>query len=146
VKLNRRSTLAGVAALSAAPRAFAQTFPDKPIKIVVPFAAGSATDLTARGLGAKLQEILKQPIIVDDRPGASGQLGAAAVATAPADGYTLLMGTNSTNAARIVEAVTGSETMLASSRWSPWSGTVMDAPATNPAPIVVSVSISAAWT
>jgi len=104
VKLNRRSALAGVAALSAAPlclsrTAFAQGFPDKPIKIVVPFAAGSATDLTARGLGAKLQELLKQPIIVDDKPGASGQLGASAVATAPADGYTLLMGTNTTNAA-----------------------------------------------
>ncbi len=104
MKLNRRSALAGVAALSAAPlclsrTAFAQGFPDKPIKIVVPFAAGSATDLTARGLGAKLQELLKQPIIVDDKPGASGQLGASAVATAPADGYTLLMGTNTTNAA-----------------------------------------------
>jgi tripartite-type tricarboxylate transporter receptor subunit TctC len=104
VKFNRRSALAGVAALSAAPlclsrAAFAQGFPDKPIKIVVPFAAGSATDLTARGLGAKLQELLKQPIIVDDKPGASGQLGASAVATAPADGYTLLMGTNTTNAA-----------------------------------------------
>jgi tripartite-type tricarboxylate transporter receptor subunit TctC len=104
VKLNRRSALAGVAALSGAPlclsrAAFAQGFPDKPIKIVVPFAAGSATDLTARGLGAKLQELLKQPIIVDDKPGASGQLGASAVATAPADGYTLLMGTNTTNAA-----------------------------------------------
>jgi tripartite-type tricarboxylate transporter receptor subunit TctC len=99
VKLNRRAALAGVAAVGAAPKAFAQAFPSKPIKIVVPFAAGSATDLTARGLGAKLQEILKQPIIVDDRPGASGQLGASAVATAPADGYTLMMGTNTTNAA-----------------------------------------------
>jgi tripartite-type tricarboxylate transporter receptor subunit TctC len=99
VTLYRRSVLAGVAALSASPKAFAQAYPDKPIKIVVPFAAGSATDLTARGLGAKLQEILKQPIIVDDRPGASGQLGASAVATAPADGYTLMMGTNTTNAA-----------------------------------------------
>jgi tripartite-type tricarboxylate transporter receptor subunit TctC len=93
-----------MAALSAAPlslskSAFAQAFPSKPIKIVVPFAAGSATDLTARGLGAKLQEILKQPVVIDDKPGASGQLGASAVATAPADGYTLLMGTNSTNAA-----------------------------------------------
>ena len=97
--LNRRAALAGVAAFGAAPRAFAQAFPSKPIKIVVPFAAGSATDLTARGLGAKLQEILKQPIIVDDKPGASGQLGASAAATAPADGYTLLMGTNTTNAA-----------------------------------------------
>jgi len=99
VTLNRRSVLAGAAALTASPSAFAQAFPNKPIKIVVPFAAGSATDLTARGLGARLQEILKQPIVVDDKPGASGQLGASAVATAPADGYTLLMGTNSTNAA-----------------------------------------------
>ncbi len=99
MKLNRRSALAGVAAFAAAPKAFAQAFPSKPVKIVVPFAAGSATDLAARGLGAKLQEILKQPIIVDDKPGASGQLGASAAATAPADGYTLLMGTNTTNAA-----------------------------------------------
>ena len=99
MKLKRRSVLAGAAALSVASASRAQDFPAKPIKIVVPFAAGSATDLAARGLGAKLQEILKQAIIVDDKPGASGQLGASAVATAPADGYTLLMGTNTTNAA-----------------------------------------------
>ena len=99
VKLYRRSVLAGAAALSASPKAFAQAYPSKPIKIVVPFAAGSATDLTARGLGAKLQDILRQPVVIDDKPGASGQLGASAVATAPADGYTLLMGTNTTNAA-----------------------------------------------
>jgi len=99
VKLNRRTALAGATALPFAPVARAEDFPTKPIKIVVPFAAGSATDLVARGLGARLQEILKQPIIVDDKPGASGQLGASAVATAPADGYTLLMGTNTTNAA-----------------------------------------------
>ena len=99
MKLNRRSALAGAIALSTAPKAFAQAYPDKAIKIVVPFAAGSATDLTARGLGAKLQEILKQPIVIDNKPGASGQLGASAVATAAPDGYTLLMGTNTTNAA-----------------------------------------------
>ena len=99
MKLNRRAALAGAAVLPLAPAARAEEFPTKPIKIVVPSAAGSATDLVARGLGAKLQEILKQPIIIDDKPGASGQLGATAVATAPADGYTLLMGTNSTNAA-----------------------------------------------
>ena len=99
MKLNRRSALAGAVALSAAPKAFAQAYPDKAIKIVVPFAAGSATDLVARGLGAKLQDILKQPIVVDNKPGASGQLGASAVATAAHDGYTLLMGTNTTNAA-----------------------------------------------
>ncbi len=99
MKLNRRAALAGAAVLPFAPAVRAEDFPTKPIKIVVPFAAGSATDLVARGLGAKLQEILKQPIVVDDKPGASGQLGASAVATAPPDGYTLLMGTNTTNAA-----------------------------------------------
>ena len=99
MKINRRAAIAGAAALSAASPARAQEFPTKAIKIVVPFAAGSATALTARGLGAKLQDILKQAIVIDNKPGASGQLGASAVATAPADGYTLLMGTNSTNAA-----------------------------------------------
>jgi len=99
VKLNRRSTLVGAVALPFAPAARAEDYPTKPIKIIVPFAPGSATDIAARGLGAKLQGILKQPVIVDDKPGASGQLGASAVATSPADGYTLLMGTNSTNAA-----------------------------------------------
>ena len=99
MKINRRAALAGAVALPFIPAARAQDFPSKPIKIVVPFAPGSATDITARGLAQKLQEILKQPVIVDDKPGASGQLGAVAVATAPADGYTLLMGTNTTNAA-----------------------------------------------
>jgi tripartite-type tricarboxylate transporter receptor subunit TctC len=99
VTLNRRSTLIGAAALALPGAARAQDFPSKPIKIVVPFAAGSATDIAARGLGAKLQDILKQPIVIDPKPGASGQLGAQAVATAPPDGYTLMMGTNSTNAA-----------------------------------------------
>jgi tripartite-type tricarboxylate transporter receptor subunit TctC len=99
VKINRRAAIAGAAALSIAPAVRADDFPSKPIKIVVPFAPGSATDIASRGLAAKLQEILKQPVLVDDKPGASGQLGATIVATAPADGYTLMMGTNSTNAA-----------------------------------------------
>ena len=99
MKLNRRTALAGATVLPFASAVRAEDFPSKPIRIVVPFAAGSATDLVARGLGAKLQEILKQPVVIDDKPGASGQLGASAVATAPADGYTLLMGTNTTNAA-----------------------------------------------
>ncbi len=100
-RLSRRHALAlGTAALVAPSVVRAQdAYPNKPIKIVVPFAAGSATDLTARGLGAKLTELTKQVVIIENKPGASGQLGAQAVATAPADGYTLLMGTNSTNAA-----------------------------------------------
>lgn len=102
-RLSRRQTLAlGTAALVAPSVARAQgAYPSKPIRIVVPFAAGSATDLTARGLGAKLTELTKQSVIIDNKPGAGGQLGAQTVATAPADGYTLLMGTNSTNAANV---------------------------------------------
>lgn len=99
MKLNRRAALVGAAALPFASARAQDDFPNKPIKIVVPFAPGSATDIASRGLANKLQEILKQPVIVDDKPGASGQLGAQIVATAPPDGYTLMMGTNSTNAA-----------------------------------------------
>ena len=79
----RRIAALVFAAVLALPAVAQEAFPSKPIKIVVPFAAGSATDLAARGLGARLQDILKQPIVIDDKPGASGQLGASAVATAP---------------------------------------------------------------
>ena len=100
MKLSRRTAFMGATALVATPAVLrAQDYPTKPIRIVVPFAAGSATDVTARGLGNKLQETLKQTIVIENKPGASGQIGASAVATAPADGYTLLMGTNTTNAA-----------------------------------------------
>ena len=104
MNINRRAALAGAAALSIAPAlaptvSRADDFPSKPIKIVVPFAPGSATDIASRGLAAKMQEILKQTVLVDDKPGASGQLGAQLTATAPPDGYTIMMGTNSTNAA-----------------------------------------------
>jgi tripartite-type tricarboxylate transporter receptor subunit TctC len=79
--------------------AHAQTYPNKPIKAVVPFAAGSATDQIGRAFAAKMSETLGQPIVVENRAGVNGMLGADAVAKAPADGYTLLIGTNSTNAA-----------------------------------------------
>ena len=79
--------------------AHAQTYPNKPIKAIVPFAAGSATDQIGRAFAAKMSETLGQPIVVESRAGVNGMLGADAVAKAPADGYTLLIGTNSTNAA-----------------------------------------------
>jgi tripartite-type tricarboxylate transporter receptor subunit TctC len=79
--------------------ALAQTYPNKPIKAIVPFAAGSATDQIGRAFAAKMSETLGQPIVVENRAGVNGMLGADAVAKAPADGYTLLIGTNSTNAA-----------------------------------------------
>lgn len=68
------------------------TYPDKAVRIVVPFAAGGSTDVVARILAEKLQEKFKQPFVVDNRAGASGNIGAELVAKSPADGYTLLMG------------------------------------------------------
>ena len=89
--------LLGAIALSAS--AQAQTYPSKPIKGIVPFAAGSATDQIGRAFAAKMSETLGQPIVIENKAGVNGMLGADAVAKAPGDGYTLLFGTNSTNAA-----------------------------------------------
>ena len=77
----------------------AQSYPTKPIKAIVPFAPGSATDQIGRAFAAKMSEQLGQPIVVENKPGVNGMLGADTVAKSPADGYTLLIGTNSTNAA-----------------------------------------------
>ena len=79
--------------------AFGQAFPNKPIKAIVPFAAGSATDQIGRAFAAKMSETLGQTIVIENKPGVNGMLGADAVAKSPADGYTILIGTNSTNAA-----------------------------------------------
>ena len=79
--------------------AHAQSFPTKPIHVIVPFAAGSATDQIGRAFAAKMGEELEQPLIVDNKVGVNGMLGADYVAKSAADGYTLLFGTNSTNAA-----------------------------------------------
>jgi tripartite-type tricarboxylate transporter receptor subunit TctC len=76
----------------------AQAFPSKPIKIVVTFPLGGAPDILARLFGAKMQEAWGQPVIVDNRPGAGGNIGADYVAKSPADGYTLVMGTVGTHA------------------------------------------------
>jgi tripartite-type tricarboxylate transporter receptor subunit TctC len=72
--------------------AWSQSYPVKPIRVIVPYATGGATDLTARLVGQKMQAALKQNVIVENRPGAGGVIGADAVAKAPADGYTVLVG------------------------------------------------------
>ena len=79
--------------------ALAQGYPNKPIKAIVPFAAGSATDQIGRAFAAKMSETLGQTIVVENKAGVNGMLGADAVAKAAPDGYTILIGTNSTNAA-----------------------------------------------
>jgi tripartite-type tricarboxylate transporter receptor subunit TctC len=79
--------------------ALGQAYPNKPIKAIVPFAAGSATDQIGRAFAAKMSETLGQTIVIENKPGVNGMLGADAVAKSPADGYTILIGTNSTNAA-----------------------------------------------
>ena len=102
-KIPRRTALAVSAlALAAAAlsthSAFAQsTWPTKPVRIVVPFAAGGTTDILARAVAPELSKAFGQQFIVDNRPGAGGNLGAEIVARAPNDGYTLLMGTVGTH-------------------------------------------------
>ena len=96
----RRRTLQSLAAFGLAPvLAVAQdAWPSKTIKIIVPFAAGGTSDALARLLGQKLQDVLKQTVVVENRAGAGGVIGADVVAKSPPDGYTLLLGTIASHA------------------------------------------------
>jgi tripartite-type tricarboxylate transporter receptor subunit TctC len=98
--MNRRSLLAGIAALGAARAGFAQASwsPDRPIRVVAPFAAGGGTDLTARVVCEAIGPLLDQPVVVENRPGAAGNIASEFVARAAADGHTLLFTTSSTHA------------------------------------------------
>ena len=98
--INRRTLLALTAVAAAIPSlGMAQSFPEKPITFVVPFAAGSATDQIARAIGQSVTAETKQPVVVDNKGGASGFIASSQVAKAPADGYTVLITTNTTHAA-----------------------------------------------
>ena len=89
----------GIAALVCSSSVMAQAYPNKPITLVIPFAAGSGTDFVARTVAQKLSERLKQPVVVDNKAGASAQIAAQFVAKAAPDGYTLFMTTNTSHSA-----------------------------------------------
>jgi len=91
------AALAVVVATAVGPPAAAQGFPNRPVRIVVPFAAGGGVDILTRTLAQHLSERLGQQVLVDDKPGAGGNIGVDAVAKAPADGYTLVMATTGTH-------------------------------------------------
>jgi len=93
--------LLALAAAFAVGHAAAQDFPSKPIKFVVPFPPGSGTDTSARYFGRKLSEMTGQPVVVENKPGANGFIAVKAVLAAPADGYTVFVGSNSTLAVNV---------------------------------------------
>ena len=85
--------LCAAAVLAAAGNAQAAAYPDKPVRLIVPYAAGGGTDTAARMIARKLAPLLGQPVVVENKPGGATQIGTAYVASAAPDGYTLLMGT-----------------------------------------------------
>lgn len=89
------------AAVFAPGPAQAQTWPTKPVRLIVPYAVGQGTDIAARYIADQLGKELKQPIIVDNRPGAGGNVGTQLAARAAPDGYTIMIGTNATHAANV---------------------------------------------
>lgn len=88
-----RQALGAALLIALASQAHAQTFPDRPIRLVVPYGTGGITDITARILGPRLGEELGQQVVVDNRPGGAGMIGFGATANAPADGHTLVLAT-----------------------------------------------------
>ncbi len=96
--MKRIITLAALVAASltfSSPALHAETYPARPVRMVVPYAAGGGVDIVARAVGQKMATVLGQPVIVDNKPGASTNIGMEAVAHAQPDGYTIMMASNS---------------------------------------------------
>ena len=97
--LNWTRTLGLVSMTLAAAFCHAQNYPNKPVKLIIPYAAGQGTDIMGRYLGEEMSKALKQPVVIDNRPGAGGNIGTQITARSAPDGYTLMIGTNATHAA-----------------------------------------------
>lgn len=92
-------SLAALLFACAASAGYSQAYPSKPIRLIVPYAVGQGTDIAARYVADELSKALNQAIVIDNRPGAGGNIGTQIAAKSPADGYTLMIGTNATHAA-----------------------------------------------
>lgn len=127
--------LAGGVLLLAAAGASAQAFPTKPVTVVVPFVPGGSSDTTMRAMSVKLGELLGQPVILDNKPGANGTIGAGIVTRAPADGHTLLIGSVGTYAI--------TPQLLKNSNFDPRNLDLLSIPVRTPNVVVVTPSFPA---
>jgi tripartite-type tricarboxylate transporter receptor subunit TctC len=101
MSMQRRELLVAASLLAAQPSWAVNDFPEKPIRLILPFPPGSTSDILARYICEKVSKVLGQPVIVESKPGAQGAIAARQVAKSAADGYTIFFGTNSTHAANV---------------------------------------------
>ena len=105
--IRRRCLLPAAAWLALARTVHAQAWPSRPIRLVIPYPAGGSTDILGRAVALRMGDALGQPMVVDNKPGASGNIGADLVAKATPDGYTMVVGNNATHATKVTASLNG---------------------------------------